>query len=352
MTATATLTIAGRRIGPPHPCYVIAEAGVNHNGRPELAHALVDAAADAGADAVKFQTFDATALAHPDAPRALYQQRNLGEDGSQLSMLQRLELPRDAHAALREHAHLRGIEFLSTPFDTGSADFLEALGVPAFKISSGDLNNPLLLRHVARKNRPILLSSGMAALGEVERAIAVVAEVSSAPVAVFHCVSSYPAALADCNLKAIPVMQDALQVPVGFSDHTTTDVAALVAVALGAAMIEKHLTLDTAMDGPDHAASFDPPRLRQLVAAIRDAASSLGTGVKVPAASEQDARRVVRRSLYWARAISRGDVIAETDLIAMRPSGGISPEDWRTVVGRHARRDVAARARVQPDDVE
>ncbi len=341
--------IDGRAIGGTRS-FVIAEAGVNHNGDPGMAHQLIDAAADAAADAIKFQTFTPALLASSTAGTAAYQARGAAET-SQLRMLERLTLPRDAYAALAAHAADRGLVFLSTPFDHESVDFLDQLGVPAFKLSSGDLTNALLLRHTAAKGKPLLLSSGMATLDEVRAAIDEVMGRAKVPVAVLHCVSAYPATLADCNLRAIPTMAAALGVPIGFSDHTTGDHASLAAIALGAAVIEKHLTLDRALDGPDHQASADPLDLQRLVAAIRGVESAMGDGEKRPTAAEAEAAILGRRSLHWHRALKRGAVVAEDDLIALRPATGIAPDRWRTIVGRRVTRDVVAGQIVMPDEV-
>jgi N,N'-diacetyllegionaminate synthase len=332
-------------------CFVIAEAGVNHNGDPGLAYRLIDAAAEAGADAVKFQTFDPAQLASATAKTAAYQQQNAGGE-LQLQMLKRLVLPRDAYAALKGRAAERDVVFMSTPFDRDSADFLETLGMAAFKVSSGDLTNTLLLRHLARKGKPMILSTGMASMAEVQQAVAAVRECADVPVAVLHCVSNYPAAIADSNLRAIPVMASALEVPVGFSDHTLGERASVAAVALGATIVEKHLTLDTALPGPDHRASLDPAQFREFVSAIREVEAGLGTGVKQPAASESDIARIGRRSLHWRRTLRRGAVVAEQDLTALRPATGVPSDRWPDIVGRKLRHDVPAGSAVLPDDLE
>ena len=348
-----TFNIAGHRIGSGERCFVIAEAGVNHNGDAALAERLIDAAADAGADAIKFQTFSPAQLASPSAKTADYQRRTQTE-GQQLQMLERLVLPRPAYAALKARAGSRGLVFLSTPFDIASADFLSELGVPAFKVSSGDLTHALLLRHLARKGKPIILSSGMATLAEVQSAIAAIAEVASpAPgIVVLHCVSNYPAAIADANLRTIPAMAAALGCPIGFSDHTTGERAAIAAVALGAAIVEKHITIDRSMPGPDHEASLDPLQFRSFVTAVRDASASLGNGEKLPASSEREIATLGRRSLFWQRGLDRGAVVTEADLIALRPGTGVAANRWHELVGRVVKRSVAAGQAVATDDVE
>lgn len=346
-----SFSIAGRRIGGGEPPYLIAEAGVNHNGSPELALRLVDAAADAGADAVKFQTFSAELLATADAPQAAYQRRHAAAT-SQVEMLRDLELPVDALRACRERARLRGLEFLSTPFDLPSVELLAEIGVPAFKVGSGDLTNLVLLRAVAAHGLPVLASTGMASLGEVEAAVADLRSHGDPPLVLLQCTSAYPAAPGDANLRAMATLRQRFRIPVGYSDHTPGTSVAVAAVALGAAVIEKHLTLDRSLPGPDHAASLEPDAFAALAAAAREAHAALGDGVKAPRPDEEDARRVSRRSLVVTRPVAAGEVLAEGDLGAMRPAGGISPLDLDRVVGRAAARELSPGTPLQPDDVE
>ena len=268
MIASRVLDLAGHLIGEGHSCFVIAEAGVNHNGELELAHRLVDAAADAGADAVKFQTFKAEWLAAAGAPLAAYQHAGF-DGGDQRELLGRLELSFEAHVELQRHAVARGILFLSSPFDEPSADLLERLGVPAFKVPSGELTNLPFLALLARMGRPLLISTGMASMVEVADAVDAVADAGDPPVALFHCVSSYPAVPADANLRAIPTLRRAFDVPVGWSDHTSGIEIPLAAVAIGADLVEKHLTLNRSLPGPDHAASLEPGEMTALVRWIR-----------------------------------------------------------------------------------
>jgi N-acetylneuraminate synthase/N,N'-diacetyllegionaminate synthase len=342
--------IGGRRVGPGAPVLVIAEAGVNHNGDLDLARRLVDAAADAGADIVKFQAFRADRVAAPHAPKAGYQLEATDPGESQRDMLRRLELSGEANAALRDHCAERGVVFLSSPFDTASADDLERLGVPAFKIGSGELTNHPFLEYVARKELPVILSTGMATLDEVRDAGAVIAA-AGAPYAVLHCVSNYPSAAADSNLRAIPAMASALGVPVGWSDHTTGTETALAAVALGACILEKHLTLDRSLPGPDHAASFEPGELADLIAAVRTAEAALGDGVKRPAANELANREIVRRGLVLTRDLAAGETLAPELLDALRPGTGITPAQLGEVVGRRAARPLPAGHRLGWEDL-
>ena len=331
------LDLGGRTIGEGHPCFVIAEAGVNHNGDPELAHRLVDLAADARADAVKFQTFDPERLVSPLARKAEYQIANTGSSESQLDMLRRLVLPQEALASLAAHAAGRGLLFLSTPFDEASADVLEALGMPAFKVPSGEVTNHPFVGHLAAKGKPVLMSTGMSTLAEVAEAVQVVRENGDPPLALFHCVTSYPAAASDCNLRAIAAMQAAFGVPVGWSDHTEGIQVSLGAVAAGAKLLEKHFTVDRQLPGPDHLASLEPGELAALVRAVRQVDSALGDGVKRPMPSELANAAVARRSLHATRPLPAGHVLKAADLIALRPGTGLPPALRDRIVGRSLR---------------
>lgn len=332
-----SLRLGSRTIGAGHPCFLIAEAGVNHNGDVELAHRLVDAAADAGADAVKFQTFDPDLLVSPLAPKAEYQISTTDASESQLEMLRRLVLPREALAALAARADRRGLLFLSTPFDEASADFLEGLGMPAFKVPSGELTNHAFIAHLAAKGKPVLLSTGMAGLTEVAQAVHVVRAQGDPPLALLHCVTSYPAPPADCNLRAIGAMAAAFGVPVGWSDHTEGLRLSLAAVAAGATLLEKHFTLDRDLPGPDHRASLEPGELAELVQAIREVGVALGDGRKRPMPSELANAAVARRSLHASRALPVGHVLTAGDLAALRPGTGLPPSLRDRLVGRRVR---------------
>lgn len=334
--------VEGREIGPGAACLLIAEAGVNHNGDPELAHRLVEAAAEAGADAVKFQTFDPALLASGSAPLAGYQRVVGGRDESQLAMLRGLALDAGDFAALQRHCTERGVIFLSSPFDEASADLLERLGVGAFKLASGELTNPFLLRHLARKGRPLILSTGMATLAEVEQAVGWAAEAGCDALALLHCVSDYPAAPAEVNLRAMDSLAAAFRVPVGFSDHTPGLAVALAAAARGAAILEKHLTLDRGLPGPDHRASLEPGELRALVEGVRTVEAALGDGRKRPSAREREIAAVARRSLHLRHDVPAGRPLAPEDLTALRPGTGIAPDRYGQVLGRCLRADRAA----------
>jgi N-acetylneuraminate synthase/N,N'-diacetyllegionaminate synthase len=343
--------IAGRRIGQGEPPFVVAEAGVNHNGSMEMALELVDAAVEAGADAVKFQTFSAEAVVLDDAPQAAYQ---FARDpaGSQLEMLRRLELPANVWPALQARASKGGIVFFSTPFDLAAVELLADLGVPAFKVGSGDLTNLVLLRAVAAHGRPVLLSTGMADMAEIESAVADLRGHGDPPLALLQCTSAYPASTNDANLRAIATLRDRFRVPVGYSDHTLGIATATAAAALGAALIEKHLTLDRTSPGPDHAASLEPGEFARMTAAIRDVDAALGDGVKARAPDEEDTRRAARRSLVVTRPLTAGAAVIAADLDAMRPADGISPLRLDAVVGRRATRDLAGHQILQPTDLD
>lgn len=346
------VTFANAAIGPGEKCFVIAEAGVNHNGDPQLAHRLVDAALASGADAVKFQVFDPAALASDTAPKAEYQIVTTGKEQSQRDMLSALTLPHPVLRELAEHARARGILFLATPFDNASADFLEEIGCPALKIPSGEVTNHGFLASLARRGLPLLLSTGMSTMAEVASAVAVIRANGDPALALFHCVTNYPAHPADCNLGAMHSMRSLFSVPVGWSDHTTGLAVTVAAAALGAETIEKHFTLDRTMAGPDHAASLEPDELAAMVRAVREAEACIGSGVKAPAQSEMRNLEVVRRSLHAARDLVKGAAIGADDLIALRPGGGIPPFQERAILGRRLRRAIAAGQRLEQSDVE
>ena len=337
----SSISIGTRSIGAGSPCFVIAEAGVNHNGSPDLAVKLVDAAAEAGADAVKFQTFRADQLASPNAPKAWYQRDTADSGESQLEMLRRLELPREAYRQLRDHAQRQGIVFLSTPFDEGSAALLDELGVPAFKTSSGDLTNLPLLRFIARAGKPMLVSTGMATLEEVCEAIAAIRSEGLETIALLQCTSAYPADPRDANLRVIDVMRQEFGLPVGYSDHTTGLETAIAAVALGACVIEKHLTVSRSLPGPDHAASLDPGAFARLVADVRLVEAALGDGRKVPSERERETATVARKSLVAARDIAAGEKLTPALVAIQRPGNGLPPRMRDHVLGRAVRIDVA-----------
>ncbi len=326
-------TLGKHQVGGPAPCLVIAEAGVNHNGEIDLALDLVRAAAAAGADVVKFQSFHAEALVTAQARTAAYQQGATGAT-EQLAMLRRLELDAVAMGRLQAECVRLGVGFLSTPFDHRSADELHRLDVPAFKVGSGDLTNHPFLAHLAGLGRPLIVSTGMATLDEVEDAAACIRAHGDPPVAWLHCVSAYPAPVAASNLRAVDSLRLTVGGPVGLSDHTPGLEVALAAVARGAQVIEKHLTLDRSLAGPDHAASLEPGAFAQLVRQIRAVESALGDGIKRPQACEGDTAAVARRSLVAARNLPVGHRLAVGDLLAKRPGSGIAPDRLGAVLGK------------------
>jgi N-acetylneuraminate synthase len=321
--------------------FIIAEAGVNHNGSLELAVRLIDAAKASGADAVKFQTFRADLLAAPSAPKAAYQERAVGAAESQLEMLQRLELDAGAHDRLMRHCRQAGIQFLSSPFDMQSVDLLAAMDLPLFKVPSGEITNFPFLQHIARKRKPVILSTGMSTLGEVEEAVNVLLAAGVPRLSLLHCVTEYPAPYAEINLRAMLTLKAAFALPVGYSDHTPGIEISIAAVAMGAEIIEKHFTLDRSLPGPDHAASLEPSELRQLVTAIRHVESALGTGIKAPAACELPNIPVARKSVVAARDLTAGHRLASGDLDIKRPGSGFAPKLLPELIGRSLRLDLA-----------
>lgn len=343
--------IAGHPVGPGHPCFVIAEAGVNHNGDLDLALRLVDAAAEAGADAIKFQTFRTEALVTASAPKADYQARTTGAEEPQAAMLKRLELDLASHARLQAHARSRGLLFLSTPFEADSADLLESLELPAFKIPSGELTNLPFLAHVARKGRPIILSTGMARLGEVEAALDTLREAGSPPVWLLHCVSAYPTPPAEANLRAMATLAQAFHLPVGYSDHTEGIALSLAAVALGACILEKHFTLNRNLPGPDQRASLEPGEFADLVQGIRAVEAGLGSGLKAPSPSEADTARIARKSLLAARDLAPGTCLSLDCIAIKRPGTGLSPTLLPQLLGRTLKVALPAEAMIRLEDL-
>lgn len=334
--------IAGRLIGDNQPSFIIAEAGVNHNGDLNLAHQFIDVAVECGADAVKFQTFNADQLVTRAAPKATYQLATTDAGESQFEMLRRLELDAEAHNALIEHCHDKHITFLSTPFDETSADLLETLGIPAFKIPSGEITNLSYLTHLAKKSKPMIVSTGMAYLGEVETAVRTIETAGNHALALLQCVSNYPANPADINLRSMHTMQLAFNVPVGYSDHTPGIEVSLAAIALGACIIEKHFTLDRNLPGPDHQASAEPAEFAALVRGIRFVESALGNGRKQPAASEANTAAVARKSLVAACDIPVGATLTETMIQIKRPGTGLPPVMREFLIGRIVRNKISA----------
>lgn len=320
---------------------IIAEAGVNHNGDIELAKQLISAAKAAGADIVKFQSFKAAKLVTKSAEKATYQKGTTDADESQFAMIRKLELSRADHFVLIEECRRQGIGFFSTAFDTDSFDMLVEMGLDQVKIPSGELTNLPLLRYMTRLGMPVILSTGMATLGEIETALEVIEQAGTPRnlVTVLHCTTEYPAPMIDVNLRAMLSMKVALGVAVGYSDHTHGIEIPVAAVALGARVIEKHFTLDRALQGPDHQASLEPHELKTMIEAIRNVELALGDGVKRPSASEIKNKHIVRKSLVAIRAIKAGEPFSSDNVGTKRPGSGISPMRWDEVMARSAKRD-------------
>ena len=334
------LKIADRLIGEGAPCFIIAEAGVNHNGDINLAKKLIDVASRAGVDAIKFQTFRAEEIVTEIAEKAEYQRETTGSEESQFEMLKTLELPDKSVGELFTYAQKKGIIFLSTPFDKGSVDLLDKLGVPAFKVGSGEITNFPLLKYIAGKQKPVILSTGMSTLDEVIEAVEVMRKEGSREIALLHCVSCYPARVEDTNLKAIETLKRKCNLPVGLSDHSVGIYIPIAAVALGTCIIEKHFTLDKNLPGPDHRASLEPAELKEMVAAIRDIESAMGNGIKRPTAGEEETKKAARRSLVARTNIPAGTVISEDTLDIKRPGTGLSPSLIDTVIGKKAKKRI------------
>ncbi len=321
--------------------FIIAEAGVNHNGSLELAKKLVDVAIEAGADAVKFQTFKAESAISSYTPLAEYQKKNLGEEKSQLEMVKELELSFADFEKLKKYCDEKGILFLSSPFDIESARFLKDLGLQMFKIASGEITNYPLLKEIGSYRKEVILSTGMADLGEIEDALDVLIESGTKKenITVLHCNTEYPTPFEDVNLRAMLTIKEAFKVRVGYSDHTLGIEVPIAAVALGAEVIEKHFTLDKNLPGPDHKASLDPGELKTMIKAIRNIEKAIGDSIKKPSPSEKKNIPIVRKSIVAKRPIKKGEILTEENLTTKRPGTGISPMRWREIIGRKAQRD-------------
>ncbi|MGH4052854.1 MAG: N-acetylneuraminate synthase [Clostridium sp.] len=334
------LNIGNKVIGDGNPVFIIAEAGVNHNGDISIAKKMVDKAAFAGVDAIKFQTFKTEKLVTQYADMAEYQKCNTGKVDSQFNMLKELELSYENFIEIQEYCKYKKIMFLSTPFDFESVDFLWSIGMEAFKISSGDLTNIPFLKHIAKYDKPIILSSGMASLSEIEEAINVINYLDNKDVAVLHCTSNYPAKLENVNLNAINTIKNAFKIVAGYSDHTKEITISIAATVLGANIIEKHFTLDKCMNGPDHKASLNPIELKNMVIAIRNVEMALGNGIKRHTASEVDTMKAARKSIVASRYIKQGECIKIIDLDYKRPGTGLSPKFYNYIIGKKTKRDI------------
>ena len=346
------LKIGSIHVGPGHPVFVIAEAGVNHNGDLVTARALVDAARAAGAQAVKFQTFSAKDLVTRHAPKADYQVQNTGSQESQLQMLQRLELSAAAFQELAAYCREQDILFLSTPYGESDIRLLQECGVSALKIASALAPEPRFLEQAAALGVPLIVSTGMMTMAEVAVAADTLRRCAPGRFVLLQCVTNYPADVANSNLRAMRAISEAFACPVGFSDHTESNTASIIAVGMGAWVLERHMTLDRSAEGPDHCASLDPAQFAAYVRQVREAESALGDGWKVPLPEEIRNRACMRRSLVAARALSTGQVLIEADLVCKRPAIGIAPAELSGVLGRRLRVPLEADAVLQWSMIE
>ncbi|QCX32364.1 N-acetylneuraminate synthase [Caloramator sp. E03] len=320
-------------------CFVIAEAGVNHNGSLEIAKKLIDVAKEAGADAVKFQTFKAENLVTKDAPKANYQVNTTGR-GTQYEMLKKFELSFEDHVILKKYAEEKELIFISTPFDFESVDLLEKLSLDLYKISSGDLTNIPLLRYIAKLNKPMIISTGMANLAEVECAVNSIKQEGNDKIILLHCTSNYPTDYEDVNLKAMVTLKDAFKLPVGYSDHTIGIEVPIAAASLGAVVIEKHFTLDKDMEGPDHRASLNPKELKNMVRSIRNIEKAMGDGIKRCNINEENTRFSARKSIVAKREIEAGEKLSLENLTFKRPEKGLSPVYIDMILGKIAIKNI------------
>lgn len=321
--------IGNRLVGEGEPCFIIAEAGSNHDGKLEIAKRLIKAAKDAGADAIKFQTFKAEELASPKYAKEMYE------------ILEKYELKAEWHTELKKYTDELGIVFLSTPFDEGSVDLLDKIGVPAFKVASGDLTHLPLLEYIAEKGKPMIVSTGGANLGEVEEAINMIRNQENNGIILMHCVSSYPAKVEDANIRAMTTMKNAFNLPVGYSDHSLGILIPLAAVVLGGCVIEEHFTLNKSSPGPDHAFALEPNEFREMVQSIRFLEKALGDGVKYIRESEKEEVQIARRSLFAATNVSSGAKINKEMMKIVRPRRGIPPKYLQRIVGKKTCADIA-----------
>ncbi len=332
--------ICSQKIGKDEPCFIIAEAGINHNGKLDLAKKLIDIAVEAGADAVKFQTFHAENVVTRTADKAEYQKILTSSDESQFLMIKNLELPDNQFLELLKYANLKGIIFFSTPFDEESVDLLDRIGVPLFKISSGEITNFPLMKKIAGKGKPIILSTGMSTLGEIEEAISYLKKNGANRIILLHCSTCYPAPLHSVNLRAMDTLRFAFHLPVGYSDHTEGITISVAAVAMGAQAIEKHITLDKNLPGPDHRSSLEPREFSSMVRAIRDVELALGSGMKKISDEEREIKKVARRSIVAKIDIGAGDSLQEDSLSVKRPGTGIEPKYLNSVLNMRAKKSI------------
>lgn len=334
-----TIQIGSKRIGEKQPCFIIAEAGINHNGKLYIAKKLIDAAVHAGVDAVKFQTFKAEGVVTDDIEVASYAKKNIKENLTQLQMIKHYELPYETFRELKMYCDKKKIVFLSTPHSFDAIDFLEDL-VPAYKFGSGDLTNIPALQYAAKKHKPILLGTGMATLQEVRSALRAIHKTGNHQVIALHCTTNYPCPLNEVNLRAMLTMQHSLRCLVGYSDHTIGVTVPIMAAAFGAVVIEKHFTLDRTMPGPDHAASLEPRKLTEMVTVIRNVETILGSYAKKPTHSEREIMKLVRKSIVANQDIKKGMSLRKNMLSIKRPGTGLSPIYLQELIGKKTKKPI------------
>lgn len=335
------IQICDRCIGEEEPCFIVAEAGVNHNGDIKLAKKLVDAAKDVGADAIKFQTWKTENIKVRDSKMAPYQRKNLGYEESQFEMSKKYELPYSAFSELKDYAEEEGLIIFSTAEDEESINFLNSVNIPVFKIPSGDLTNLPLLKFTAKKNRPIILSTGMGYLSEVDEAVRTILDTGNKEIIILHATSNYPAQYFELNLKCLTTLSKAFNTIIGYSDHTLSIDVPIAAISLGAKVIEKHLTLDRGLKGPDHKASIKPDEFKLMVETIRSIENALGDGIKRPSDSEMEIRKFVRKIMVAKKDVKKGELIKEEHIACKRAGEGLSPTMIKYLIGKRARFDLS-----------
>lgn len=333
------IKIGNKLIAEEKPCFIIAEAGVNHNGNFRLAKKLVDAAKEAGADAIKFQTFKSEDLVTETGEMAEYQKKNIGKKESQLEMLKKLELSYQEFKKLKKYCDKKKIIFLSTPHTENAIDFLDSL-VSVYKIASPDLTNLPFLKGIAQKKKPIILATGMASLSEVKEAVRVVKRAGNKKIIILHCTTNYPCPLEEVNLRAMMTLKKEFKLPVGYSDHTLGIIVPIMAVAMGAQVLEKHLTLDKNLSGPDHKASLNPEELKEMVKSIRETEKVLGNAKKEALKSEEEIKKLIRKSIVAKIDIDKGSIIKGKMLEIKRPGNGILPKDLKKIIGKRAKKKI------------
>ncbi len=348
------INIGRKKISADSTVFIIAEAGVNHNGNLKLAKKLIDAAARAGVDAVKFQTFDPETLVIKNADKAKYQSKNDRRTGEgQYSMLKRLILPRKWHKELKQYSESKGLIFLSTPFSLDDAIFLRKLGIKAIKVGSSDTENIPYLAEIAKWNLPIILSTGMSALPEIKETVKTIRKAGNNKLIVLHCTTNYPTPHEEINLRAITTLKKEFKnIPIGFSDHTLGIEAPIAAVALGAKVIEKHLTLDKNLSGPDHKASLEPEELKKMVMSIRNIEKAMGNGKKIPFSSEQKIANVVRKSIVALKEIKKGETFTKENVDIKRPGTGLSPKHYFQIIGAVAKNNIKTDGLIKKSDYD